>query len=87
LTLFEELELPPAVESLYLKERVKHPADQFIFLQEEMNISQIEKANSISASIFRRDRAGEKHVLVPGVELERRDFMVLYLNELPLSLE
>jgi hypothetical protein len=82
-----KLELPPAVENLYLKERVKHPADKFIFLLDEMNISQIEKADGISASIFRRDRAGEKHVLVPRVELESKDFIVLYLNELPLSLE
>jgi len=82
-----KLALPPAVEQIYRAERARNPRDRFIFLLEEMNISQIESAQSIAASIFRIDGAGVKHVLVPRVEMPRKDFLVLYLNELPLSLE
>lgn len=63
-----------------------HPQDQFIFLLDHMDISQIELKPTIAGQIFRNDSTGAKHVIFESVHLSAGEYSVIFFNELPLSL-
>jgi hypothetical protein len=69
------------------KEMTLNPKDQFIFLLNHMNISQINEMPLLSGQIFRRAQDGSKKMILPFIELSPDDYSNIYFDELPLSLE
>jgi len=75
------------IKELYLKERKAHPTDEFIYLADEMKIREIDSMPEISGTISRTDSEGTKTILATKVPLLRKDFDIIFFNELPLSLD
>lgn len=70
----------------YRDERARFPADRFIYLLDEMDISRIGGAAAVTGNLFRVDGSGARHDVLPGLRVERKNFEIVYFNELPLSL-
>lgn len=81
------IEFDQKTKDLYLNERVLHPADEFIFLLDDMDIKDITSAPSISGAISRTDAGGNRLEIIKNVQVDREHFKVIYFDELPLSLE
>lgn len=81
------LEFDKREKELYLKESSLHPADEFIFLLDDMDIKDIASVPSISGVISRTDAGGNRIEIIKNVQVDRKHFKVLYFDELPLSLE
>lgn len=76
----------PATLEGYRTSRTKYPQARFIYLLDEMHIGDIEHLGVIQGTIFRVGEDGMKVVVARDVRVERRDFEIVYFNELPLSL-
>jgi hypothetical protein len=76
-----------ATEAKIADEMKAYPKDQFIFLLDHMDISQIQKMPSLSGQISRNASDDSKQILFESVRLEPQDYSVIYFSELPLSLE
>lgn len=75
------------IEEQYFKEKKLHPADEFIFLLDHMDIRSISTVPFISGVLSRTDASGNKVELAPNVRVMRDHFQVIYFDELPLSLQ
>lgn len=82
-----KVNLPANIKVLVNKEMAAHPSDQFIYLLDHMNISQITQQPTISGQFFRRAADGSKQILFSSVILQPSEYSVVYFDELPLSLE
>lgn len=71
----------------YLIARNGNPNALFVFLLDPLDIKNISNIDVISGAIFYRDKNDERHDVVPSVKLSKKDFNVIYFDELPLSLE
>jgi hypothetical protein len=68
-------------------EMVDHSADEFIFLLDHMDISQIKLKPALSGKIFRTDSEGKKSTIFEQVELEASQYSIIYFDEVPLNLQ
>lgn len=63
-----------------------HAGDEFIYLLDTMDISQIQQKPVISGSIFRRLTDGTKDIIFEKISLQAVEYSIVYFDELPLSL-
>ena len=82
-----EITLSESVKSRYLDAKKGNPESIFLFVLDSMDISEIAAQPALAGAIYRVAKNGEKIELVHDVRVERKDFQLLYINELPLSLE
>lgn len=80
------LDLDMATKALVAHEMRSYPNDTFIFLLDSMDISQIEAKPKISGKVFRRSSDETKHPILDKLELESRQYSVIYFSEIPLDL-
>lgn len=71
----------------YLNAKHAAPDDLFILLLDPMDISKISEASSISGSILAEDKQGIRKEILPNVQIEKKNFQIVYFDELPLNLE
>ncbi|MBC7429632.1 MAG: hypothetical protein H7336_13525 [Bacteriovorax sp.] len=76
-----------ATKEILRNEMITYPAEQFIYLLDHMDISQIGEKPNISGQIFRRADDGSKKILFDQIEIASVDYSLIYFDELPLSLE
>jgi len=75
------------VKYLYLNEKAAFPKDQFIFLLDEMNISDIANQTFVSGTLLRTNSTGQRIELRSRVLVPRRNFEIVYFKELPTDLK
>lgn len=80
------IEFPEAALEAYRAARADYPTDTYLFLLDPIDIAKIDEAESLTGALFRRDAGGRRVDLAASVTVDRADFDVVYLQELPLSL-
>ncbi len=75
-----------ASEAKLATEMTAYPKEQFIYLLDHMDISDIQKSPQISGQVFRRAEDGSKQVILNSISLNSDEYSVVYFDELPLSL-
>ena len=75
---------PEAVKQHYLNVRTNDPDAQIVFLLDPMDISAIAAAPAITGSL--QERGSSNKIIVPHVTLQKKDFDVIFFDELPLDL-
>lgn len=73
-------------EAKLATEMTAYPKEQFIYLLDHMDISDIQKSPPISGQVFRRAEDGSKQVILNSISLNSDEYSVVYFDELPLSL-
>lgn len=81
-----KVEFSSEVKARVASEMKAHASDQFIYLLDHMDISQIEKKPAISGQVFRRSADGLKTVIFENVGVNASDYSVIFFDEVPLSL-
>jgi hypothetical protein len=75
-----------ATEAKIATEMTAYPKEQFIYLLDHMDISDIQKSPSISGQVFRRGEDGSKKVILYSIGLNPSEYSIVYFDELPISL-
>lgn len=78
-----KLRLPEKIRGEYLALRERNPEADLVFLLDEMDISRIASASTLSGTIRVLRGTGD----FPRITLDRDQFDLVFFNELPLSLE
>jgi hypothetical protein len=81
-----KLKLNSGDRELIKKNRTAHPRENFIFLLDPMDISQIQSKPKISGQVFWRSSDESKHPVLDKLELEPQNYSVIYFDKLPLDL-
>ncbi len=76
-----------AAKQKYFETRISKPTDLLIFVLDSMDIKEITKVDSLIGSLMYEDQDGTRHMLLKDIQLQKKDFEVLYFSELPLSLK
>ncbi len=82
-----EVQLPPDAKEKYLEARRQDPQGTFVLLLDHMDIRDIASATGISGPIQKFQDSGPNLPIAPTFRLERKDYRLIYFDELPLSLE
>ena len=82
-----KLDLDLKTKEVYLKSLSEHSNDQFILLLDSMDIKDIADVSFISGQILHEDPSGNRNVVLDHIVIDRKDYKVVFFNELPLSLE
>lgn len=82
-----KLNFDSSTKEVIAKEMSTYPDNQFIYLLDHLDISQINERPTISGQIFRRSADESKKILFDKVDIDPNDYSIIYFNELPLSLE
>lgn len=75
------------VKKVYQSARQEFPKQELVLLLDSMDISKIGDATLLEGALLRQDDTGKKVILDPKVVLTKKDFKILFFDELPLSLE
>ena len=75
------------VKARYLDAKKGDPDNTFLFVLDAIDISEIAAQPALTGVLYRVTKSGEKTEVMRDIRVERKDFQVLYINELPLSLE
>lgn len=81
-----KINLDSSIKEKIASEMQAHLEDQFIYLLDHMDISQINEKPDISGQIFRIAGNGSKQVIFDQVSLNANEYSIIYFDELPLSL-
>ena len=81
-----ELGLSNEAREKYLSAKGAFPESLFVLLLDPNDISRIESAPEITGTIYRIEN-NRRIEIAAGVRVSRKDFRMIYFDELPLSLE
>lgn len=70
----------------YLAARKTYPDHLLILLLNPTDISKIASTTEITGTLLREDPSGVRTELEANIKLEKKDFQLLYFDEVPLSL-
>lgn len=82
-----KLQLNSDLDQRLASEKSQHPTDEFVYLLDAMDISQIKNQPSLRGQILRKSMDGVTRIISALVELKASDYSIIYFDELPLSLE
>lgn len=82
-----KLELNSELDQRITAEKSQHPSDEFIYLLDHMDISQIKNQPSLLGQVFRISADGTKQIISEKVGIMPSEYSVIYFDELPLSLQ
>lgn len=70
----------------YLIFRQNRPFALVKFLLDHSDIAKIESMEALTGPLLYEDEAGKNQEILPNISIPRKDFKILYLEELPLAL-
>ena len=79
-----KVRFPDAIKQHYLYLRKNDPDSQIVLLLDPMDISAIATVPAITGSL--QKRGSSNRIIVPRVTLQKKDFDVVFFDELPLDL-
>ena len=75
-----------AVKASYAAARRDFPESTFVLLLDPLDISKLELQVAISGTVYRLLSDGARVEIARDVRLQRKDYRILYFDEVPLSL-